>query len=168
MTQGVLVKLQQDCHDLKVLWDSTFTFIWLMKLISASFLFGCGDYYLFLLKHLPPVYVVSALWNEWCGTWRDTLKLLDSFSYCRSQQPNVYLSWPEGRCGNATAQTVQLLYYPSEAALNDSVFIFKPNNVSQSILNRSSSLPCSVSQRWIMGIILILLNQVESLRYIQT
>lgn len=27
MTQGVLVKPQQDFHDLKVLWESTLTFI---------------------------------------------------------------------------------------------------------------------------------------------
>lgn len=129
----------------------------------SFFLFCCGDYCLSLLKRLSPVDAVSPHRNEWCGTWRDTLKLLDGFCYCRSQQPDV---WVDQK--GDVAMLLHRLYYPSEAALNDSTFIFKPNNVSQSLLNRSSSFPCSVSQRWIMGIILFLLNLMESLRYIQT
>lgn len=135
-----------------------------MKLISASFYFAV-------------VIIVSPCWST-CHLWMLYLHTEMSdvahegihwnflIVFATAGHSNPMFIWVDQK--GDVAMLLHRLYYPSEAALNDSIFIFKPNNVSQSLLNRSSSFPCSVSQRWIMGIILILLNQVESLRYIQT
>lgn len=74
MTQGVLVKPWQDFHDLKVLWDSTLTFLWLMKLISASFYFDvviiispcwsiCHPWMLYLHREMSDVANEGIHWN---------------------------------------------------------------------------------------------------------
>lgn len=139
-----------------------------MKLISASFYF-----------HV--VIIISPCWST-CHLWMLYLHMEMSDVAHEGIHWNFFIVLATAGHSNPifigvyqkgnVAMLLHRLYsfsiYPSEVALNDRIFIFKPNNVSQSLLNRSSSFPCSVSQRWIMGIILILLNQVESLRYIQT